>query len=270
MSVKLMSAIFETEMRDLDYEKDGEPHKTKASTAKLVLLALADHANDYGESTYPGYDKLEIKTALSRQGLADTFQALQQNGIISVDVRGSRLGTNSYTINIKSFPPMYKEIESLAEVVKPLDSAKSSHLTQASQATRLKPSVKHTKQPSVKKEKPDFQNIKPSQYKSIPELKTFMDATGWIPGSFVLETVYDFVLAGLTAEQIKGAFTEWTARGYKPANVQGYLTWARDGIPPMYTKRDYNKKQTKPQATPESYTPEEIQQLQNSVDWSVT
>ncbi len=118
--------------------------------------------------------------------------------------------------------------------------------------------------------KPDFRNMQPNQYRSVPELKTFMDATGWIPGSFVLETVYDFVFAGLTTEQIKSAFTEWTARGYKPTNVQGYLTWARDGIPPMYTKRDYNKKQTKPQATPESFTPEEIEKLQTSVDWSVT
>lgn len=151
MSVKLMSAIFETEMRDLEYNKDGEPRKTKASTAKLVLLALADHANDYGESSYPGYDKLEIKTALSRQGLADTFEALKQNGLLLVDVRGSKLGTNSYTINIRSFPPMYKEIGELPEVVKPLDSGESSHLTDKSQAPRLEPSVNHQLTVSVSK-----------------------------------------------------------------------------------------------------------------------
>jgi len=99
--------------------------------------------------------------------------------------------------------------------------------------------------------KPDFRNLQPNQYRSIPELKTFMDATGWIPGSFVLETVYDFVIAGLTFDQIKGAFTEWTARGYKPANVQGYLTWARDGIPPAYSKESKVKKsESTTQATP--------------------
>lgn len=143
MSIKLMSAIFETEMRDLEYIKDGEYRKAKASTAKLVLLALADHANDYGESSYPGYDRLEIKTALSRQGISDTLEALKHNGLLTVSVKSSRLGTNDYTINIRAFPPMFKEAETLPALVKPLDSAESSHLTHVSQATRPESSGNH-------------------------------------------------------------------------------------------------------------------------------
>lgn len=119
MSIKLMSAIFETEFRDLPYTKDGEDRKAKASTAKLLLLAIADHANDYGESAYPGYDKLEIKTALSRQGIADTLEALKQNGLVVIAEEKSRLNTNDYSINIMAFPKM----------------SESSHLTNASQAT---------------------------------------------------------------------------------------------------------------------------------------
>lgn len=121
MSIKLMSAIFETEFRDLEYTKDGEERKAKASTCKLLLLAIADHANDYGESAYPGYDKLEIKTALSRQGIADTICALVNNGILTIKDEPSKLGTNDYVINIESFPKM----------------TESSHLTSTSQATRL-------------------------------------------------------------------------------------------------------------------------------------
>lgn len=126
MSIKLMSAIFDTEFRDLPYTKDGEERKAKASTCKLLLLAIADHANDYGESAYPGYDKLETKTALSRQGISDTLQALVQNGIILIGENPSRLGTNNYTIVISSFPSLSNQI---------ID--ESSHLTQPSQATRL-------------------------------------------------------------------------------------------------------------------------------------
>lgn len=144
MSIKLMSAIFETEMKDLPYRKDGEERNAKASTAKLVLLALADHANDYGESTYPGYDKLEVKTALSRQGLADTLAALKENGLLNIDVRGSRIGTNNYTINIGAFSPMFREVEELMRV-KPLDQQESSHLTSKSQVARLESSIKHNK-----------------------------------------------------------------------------------------------------------------------------
>ena len=48
-------------------------------------------------------------------------------------------------------------------------------------------------------------------------------------------------------------------------------TWkekGRDWVPEQ--KKTYGKKQTKPQAEPEKYTPEEIQHFQNSIDWSVT
>jgi len=129
MSIKLMSAIFETEMHDLPYIKDGEERKAKASTTKLLLLALADHANDYGESSYPGYTRLEKKTCLSRQGISDTLEALKYNGLVTVSESPSKLGTNDYTINIRSFPAMRDEAAELPEVVKPLD--------QGSQATLL-------------------------------------------------------------------------------------------------------------------------------------
>lgn len=137
MSIKIMSAIFEAEFHDLEYVKDGETRKAKASTLKLVLLAIADHADDDGNA-YPGYSRLEIKTALSRQGLADTLDALKYNGLLAVDEKPSKTKTNIYTINVRSLPALAREIPDL---VKPLDSLEnkheSSHLTSTSQATLL-------------------------------------------------------------------------------------------------------------------------------------
>ena len=120
MSVKLMSAIFETEFFDLPYQKDGEERRAKASTCKLLLLAIADHANDYGESSYPGYERLTKKTALSRQGIADTLDALEQNGILQISERESRLHTNNYTIKLSAFPCLDVQDPKVVE---------SSHLT---------------------------------------------------------------------------------------------------------------------------------------------
>lgn len=100
MSVNLMSAIFEAEFFDLT---DDNGNTTKASTAKLVLLAMADHANDEGEGAYPSIEKLCKKTALSEQTIRNTFDALRYNGIISL-VGKSKWGTNNHTINTKSFP----------------------------------------------------------------------------------------------------------------------------------------------------------------------
>lgn len=117
MSVKLMSAIFETEFRDL---KDEEGNTTKASTAKLVLLALADHANDEGEGAYPGLTKMERKTALSRQTVINTYGALKHNGIIFL-AGISKRNTNNYTINVRSFPKASEDSQPIL-LVNPLDS----------------------------------------------------------------------------------------------------------------------------------------------------
>jgi hypothetical protein len=100
MSVNLMSAIFEAEFFDL---KDENENITKASTAKLILLAMADHANDEGEGAYPSIERLCRKTALSAQTIRNTFDALRFNGIISLEGK-SKYGTNNHTINTKSFP----------------------------------------------------------------------------------------------------------------------------------------------------------------------
>lgn len=125
MSVRIMSAIFEIELADLPYQKGGKKRKAKASTCKLLLLAIADHANDEGESAYPGYVRLKRKTALSPQGIADTLDALKQNNMIAVGAEPSKIGTNNYAINMDA-----------------LIKADSSHLSKDTQATRqgrLKP-----------------------------------------------------------------------------------------------------------------------------------
>jgi hypothetical protein len=142
VSIKIMSAIFETEFRDLPLppeEGEEKPKMAKASSLKLVLLAIADHANDEGESAYPGLTRLERKTGLSRQGIVDVLSALKYNDLINVSEDPSRLGTNNYSIHLWCFP-WIKDPERLELVVKPLD--QSSHLTrvvkpldQGSQAT---------------------------------------------------------------------------------------------------------------------------------------
>lgn len=115
MSVNLMSAIFETTFFDLQDEKGNV---LKASTAKLVLLAMADHANDEGEGVYPSLQRLCKKTALSEQTIRNAFDALRYNGILSLEGK-SKHGTNNHTINTKSFPkaigkePVYLTLQPL-------------------------------------------------------------------------------------------------------------------------------------------------------------
>ncbi|SRR5258706_4128229 len=221
MSIGVMSLVFKAEISDLPYQKDGEKRNAKASTVKLILLAYADHANDEGEGAYPGYDKLEIKTALSRQGIADTLEAIKQNGFMIFE-GVSRLGTNSYRIS--------KTI--LEGLVKPLDSEKSSHLTQPSQATRLKPSINHPKQPSFKAEKPP----KPP---TPPEILIYREVTKLYPLKVNWDSVvkiFQSVSARLgrtaTADDLLPFFEAWTFRGFKPTNIN-WTSWAVSGKIPQ-------------------------------------
>jgi hypothetical protein len=247
MSVKLMSMVYSAHFQDITFlhkgkKKTGEVYekiiKVMNFNLKSVCLALADHANDEGEGAYPAVETLASKTELSDVTVIACLRAMKQEGVISYTGR-SKWDTCNYTIKKDKLAEMetwerqkrdkVKSKAALLSNIKPLYSA--------GKATLPKPSLNH---PSTKKsiKRPDFKSLSPEKYRTIPELKTFMDATGWIPGSFVLEVVYDFVNKGLTREQINAAFSEWTSRGYKPANVKGYLTWARDGIP---VERQYNQ-----------------------------
>ena len=213
-----MALVFSAEMVDLHYQKDGEDHNAKASTVKLLLLAYADHANDNGRGAYPGYDKLEIKTALSRQGIADTLEAIQQNAFMIFEGK-SELGTNSYKINL----------EKLKTLVKPLDSAKSSHFTSQSQAARLKPSINHPK-PS---------NAATPRGNQIPEVVLYREVAKKYPPTELYSDVVTSIgkiTARLgripTCDDLLPFRKAWVSKGYNPFAIT-WLEWAEDGKIPQ-------------------------------------
>lgn len=111
MSVALMAKVFHADIPHLAYEKDGEKGNVRAATAKLILLAIADHANDRGESAYPGYDRLKRFTSLSWQGLADGMAALEQNKYLTIDRKGSKIGTNDYQVNVELLESLLYQAE---------------------------------------------------------------------------------------------------------------------------------------------------------------
>ena len=155
-----MSLVFEADIPDLKYVKKGKKRIAKASTVGILLLAYADHANDYGKSCYPGYRRLERKTKLSRQGIADTIEACVQNNYLILDGK-SELNTNSYQINLGLLRSLNTPI------------AESSHLTPASQATglgRVKPLDHNHPLTIIKEYAPSVRQ--PSKPKPKPKPKT--------------------------------------------------------------------------------------------------
>lgn len=121
MSINLMSAIFRTEFRDL---QDAEGNNTKASTAKFVCLALADHANDEGEGAYPSINRLAYKTSLSRSAVINALDAMKHNGILTANGT-SKWDTVNYTVN----PICFSQGSQPTILVNPIDPPQSTQLT---------------------------------------------------------------------------------------------------------------------------------------------
>lgn len=95
MSVRLMSLVFNCNMPEL---KTDDGKTVPDTTAKSVLLALADNANDEGEGSYPGVDTLCKKTNYSTSTVCNALNALRHNAFTEL-VGKSKWDTNNYTIS---------------------------------------------------------------------------------------------------------------------------------------------------------------------------
>ncbi|TYO91447.1 helix-turn-helix domain-containing protein [Oceanicella actignis] len=83
MSFRLMSAILEI----------GPADKSEL----LLLLALADYANEDGEC-WPSIDGLCKKSRLSARGVQSVLRRLEKAGWVRIESGGGRANTNRYTI----------------------------------------------------------------------------------------------------------------------------------------------------------------------------
>jgi DnaD/phage-associated family protein len=130
MSVRTMSLVFEYDMPDL---KTDDDRVVPDSTAKFVLLALADHCNDEGEGAYPGVKRICKKTSMSTQTVCNALNALRHNGYTTLEGK-SKVDTNNYTVNLGKLQPLGFQ---------PIESDDSSGQNQQIPPTRVKPSVNH-------------------------------------------------------------------------------------------------------------------------------
>jgi hypothetical protein len=98
MSVTAMGRTFWTEFPHLSYtDKKGKQITIKATTAKIVLLAIADNSDDFGENSYQSFETLATKSSLDRRSVMRVVRALVSAGFLTV-AGISVYGTNNYSI----------------------------------------------------------------------------------------------------------------------------------------------------------------------------
>jgi len=85
MSVRVMGMVWE--------------NGPAAASERLMLLAIADHADDAG-AAFPGVERLARKCCVTVRPAQNTLRALERDGWITVEIGGGRKNTNHYQINL--------------------------------------------------------------------------------------------------------------------------------------------------------------------------
>lgn len=86
MSIRIMSLVW-----------DKSKHK---GSALLLMLALADHADDTGKC-WPGMSSLAKKTRMGRRNVVKLMERIEQSGEVVVEKRGNQSASNRYRINVQ-------------------------------------------------------------------------------------------------------------------------------------------------------------------------
>jgi hypothetical protein len=217
MSVGTMSLVFEYDMPNL---KTDDGKVVPDSTAKFVLLALADHANDEGEGAYPGVKRICKKTSMSTQTVCNALNALRHNGYTTF-IGKSKLDTNNYTINLSKLQPLGFQ---------PLESGDSNGKNPAIPSNGLKPSIT---------QKAKTNGDKSPRANTIPEVVLFREVTKRYPNSVNFEDVAVSVSKvkarlgrDVSKDDLLPFYKAWTSKGYNPSAIT-WLEWAETGIVPV-------------------------------------
>ena len=86
------------------------------SSEKLVLVCLADWANDEGGSLYPSLDHIAHKANLGERHTRRIMDKFKKDGIVTV-VGKSRYRTNEYRLNVYAAPLLPKWVPQMSPTV---------------------------------------------------------------------------------------------------------------------------------------------------------
>lgn len=89
MSIKIMSQVFENEVL--------------GPTQKLLLLALADHADDEGKC-YPSLARLARRTGLGERAVRGNLRQLEMAGYLTTELNAGKRGANLYIVRATPAP----------------------------------------------------------------------------------------------------------------------------------------------------------------------
>lgn len=75
-------------------------------TDRLVLIALADRANDDGRDCYPSVDRLARDANVSARAVQYSLRRLREQGLIETTYNAGKHGANAYAVLMVDQPPL--------------------------------------------------------------------------------------------------------------------------------------------------------------------
>jgi len=197
-------------------------YSQQKQSALLILLALADFANDDGWC-WPSIDTLSNKARCSRRTVQETLRRLEKNGEIEVHLNQGRSGTNLYQVTIdvgdaETAPPISTIKRNTKNRKKGMQNS-DANLRPNHQEPLIKPSLKDSRSndrgKSKKKRDPLLDHPAIIEYRDVTRLHVLIS---W--RKQVAETV------GEDPEEVKrwrAVVHDWIGRGWNKQNVKGML-----------------------------------------------
>lgn len=203
MSIKLMSIVWELDL---------------PSSEKLVLLSLADQANDDGTQCWPSVRRLVARCGQSERTVQRAIKSLQKRGLISVE---ERKGTSSnYLIHprqpdtpVKKSPPSNTTKTPVTVTPKPLRTTNRKKNTKRNGCAVAKPDdvTSQTWEDFMDHRKRMKANVTVTALNGI---RSQADKAGWSMEAALIE---------LVTQGWRGFKADWVQKA-KPANDQnGFL-----------------------------------------------
>jgi hypothetical protein len=212
MSIKVMTMVFDAQLK---------------SNQKLVMLALADHANDMGGRVFPSIERVAHKVCLSKRQVQRIMNDLRKEGLIHMTHKASRHRPREYRIDLF----MLKAI--MVEYEVPVRGDNMTPLNGQVGVTWVSP------KPSVVKLTDNKVNLRtnvPHPDSQHPSILVYRSVTKRYPKKELYTTIIK-AIGDKTEDDLRPYHQEWLERGYNPLSIKWLVDWAISGMIPGVTSK---------------------------------
>ena len=219
MSIKIMSMVFDTPLKP---------------TQKLIMLALADHANDMGGRVFPSMERVAHKVCLSKRQVQRIMNDLRKDGYIEMVHKASRHRPREYRIDLVKLKAIMVEYETPMKVrgdnMSSLNSIPpTSGVFRGDIAMSPKPSVVKLTDNKVNLGRTKAVRHPDSQHKAI---QMYRKITNRYPKKELYTTIIE-VIGDKSENDLRPYHQEWLERGYNPMSIKWLTEWVVQGSMPL-------------------------------------